>query len=375
AYNFLIARDGTLIAHPGDLKDEQKWQGQLSLEKIDNPDIVRMYRDITAGAEPDAEVTVIDDPDGGNSLLAAFLPGPDWWLVLVYPEELISREAHHAARIVLVLGFSLFVLYYIVVSYVIARQVRSPLGRLQEAIALVTDGRYNEVSQSPDKLPLDQKNEIGQLAAAFLNMARVVFSVNTNLQQIVENRTRELEDANAKLRALSLLDGLTGIHNRRSFDRDLAGVFEQAKQGVETFSLLLCDVDLFKAYNDLYGHTEGDEVLRRIAGVIDANIREGDRVYRYGGEELAVLFNHADGNVAAAIGERILDAVRALGIPHQDGGHGVVTISGGLVEFSPDFQNPTDMVKAADDGLYRAKSSGRNRLETAPGPEQEGTRG
>jgi len=364
AYNFIVSKDGCLVAHPGDLTNELQRKGQLSLDEIDNPDIVRMYHKINTNIDASSQdVSIIEDDKGGNYLLATSLTGPEWWFVMVYPKLLISNEAHQTSRVVLILGLSLFVLYYIAVYFVIARQVRIPLQRLQKAISLVAGGEYKEVLHPSQLLPLEQKNEIGQLASAFLDMSREVCDVNSNLQSIVETRTRELEAANAKLRDLSLLDGLTGIHNRRSFDRDITRVFNQAKNGVESFSLLLADVDHFKDYNDKYGHTAGDEALRKISEVIADNIRKGDRVYRYGGEE--VIFNNAGKESAKKTGARILVAVKEIGIKHEGREQGVITISAGLVEYSPSFESITVMINAADASLYEAKSSGRNRLRVS----------
>lgn len=367
-YNCIFSKNGYLVAHPGELKNELKREGQLSLEKIGDPDLLRMYQLIQNNARTSHdEVSAVEDKEGKNYLIYASLAGPEWWYVSVFPNTIIEREAHQTSRIVLIFGFSLFLLYYIVVILVISSKVRSPLQRLQRAVALVAKGEYREVIQSPELLPLEQKNEIGQLAGMFLDMCEDVNDVHTNLQNIVASRTQELEQANAKLRELSLLDGLTGIHNRRSFDRDIERVFHQAASGVESFVLMLADVDNFKDYNDMYGHTAGDEALRAIAEVIAANIRKDDRVYRYGGEEIAVIFNNVGEESARRTGERIIEAVRELGVEHKGSPHRVITLSAGLVEHDGRFAAVTDMVNAADASLYEAKAAGKNRLRVSDG--------
>ncbi|NDY58073.1 diguanylate cyclase [Desulfovibrio sulfodismutans] len=366
AYNLILSKNGYLIAHPGDLRNELKLKGQLSLDKIGDPGLTRMHQEITAHAGLSTQdVSIIEDAGGGNYLFVAPLTGPEWWFVMVLPKALIAREAHQTSQIVLFLGFSLFVLYYFAVHLIIRGQVKLPLRRLQNAVSLVARGEYERVIATPQLLPLEQKNEIGQLAGLFLDMCREVNGVHENLQHIVESRTRELETANAKLRDLSLLDGLTGIHNRRAFDRDIPRVFAQAANGLASFSLMLADIDFFKNYNDRYGHTAGDVALRRISDVIAANIRDCDRVYRYGGEELAVIFNDADEKTAIQVSERLIAAVRASGLPHASSQHGGVTISAGLAAYSPRFASVTDMIDAADASLYAAKSSGRNCLRVS----------
>lgn len=365
AYNFLIRDDGFLVAHPGEeLTESKKWQGLLSLDKIENQDIVRMHHLINESvSKPFKPLYVLDDEEGGNYLLTARLSGPDWWFITVYPKALITAEAHKASRIVLVLGLSIFLLYYIITYFIIHKQVRNPLQMLQTAVAKVAEGNYNDVAEHPERLPMDQKNEIGRLAGSFLDMSVHVRDVNLHLERIVENRTKELEEANARLRDMSLLDGLTGIHNRRSFDRDIALVFDEAKSGTESFSLMMTDVDFFKNYNDTHGHIAGDEVLRTIADLIAENIRKEDRVYRYGGEELVVIFSNITKDSALQIGERILQAVQERNIEHADSPHNVVTISAGLVEYNAAYQSPTEMIQAADRKLYEAKTGGRNAIK------------
>jgi len=366
AYNFIVSKNGFLIAHPGDLKDELKKKGQLSLEKLNDPDLTRMYQAIRLSPEAQGQgVAVIEDGEGGDYLLAAPLAGPDWWFVTVYPKERISQEAHQASRIVLLLGASLFVLFFVAVYFIVSHEVRSPLGRLEKAVEMVARGEYEEVIARPEALPLELKNEIGQLAKLFLDMCREVNGVNANLQNMVEARTAELESANARLRDLSLLDGLTGMRNRRAFDREFAAAFDRAKSGGTPFSLLLADVDHFKSYNDLYGHTAGDEALRKIAETIANNVRQGDLVYRYGGEEIAVILTDASRETAIQTGARILKAVGDAGISHQGSPHGVLTLSAGVVEFASAFLAAIGMIDAADANLYLAKSAGRNALRPA----------
>ncbi|MEF2231226.1 MAG: diguanylate cyclase [Pseudodesulfovibrio sp.] len=361
-HSFLLSRDGYLIAHPGELRNELKRLGQLSLEKLGDPDLTRIYGEL-GRARPDGNgIAVTEDAAGGGYLISAELSGPRWWLVMVLSKDQLAHDAHQAARIVLLFGFLLFAVYYVTVYFVVSRHVKEPLRELQDAVAKVAIGDYDAVLRSPQTLPLTQKNEIGELAGMFLEMCRKINDVQSNLQELVNSRTRELEDANAQLRELSLLDGLTGIHNRRSFDKDIAAVFRQGQEGVASFHLMLIDVDRFKNYNDAHGHTEGDKALRLVAQVVAANIRREDRAYRYGGEEIAVIFNSADADAARRCGDRILEAVRAADIAHHGSEHGILTISAGLVGYCAHFATVTDMVDAADNSLYRAKSSGRNCL-------------
>jgi diguanylate cyclase (GGDEF)-like protein/PAS domain S-box-containing protein len=171
---------------------------------------------------------------------------------------------------------------------------------------------------------------------------------------------KRLEDG---LRQLSATDGLTGVANRRAFDEALEKEWHRAMRSNEPLSLVMADIDLFKAYNDHYGHVAGDDCLRRVAAAIaDCAKRSGDLVARYGGEEFAVILPRTDAAAAREIAERIRQRVEALGIPHAGnpaGGH--ITISLGISTRTPpqnvDF---VSLMQGADQALYKAKESGRN---------------
>jgi two-component system, cell cycle response regulator len=173
---------------------------------------------------------------------------------------------------------------------------------------------------------------------------------------------RTLETLNAGLAQLASTDALTGVGNRRRFDLDLDAVHARAVRSGQPYSLALLDLDRFKPYNDALGHQAGDEALREVARCVAEQCRQGDEVYRYGGEELAVLF-HGDGLPDTLVaGERIRAAVEALAIPHPT--TGVITISVGMSHVSSaEDLDSRSVVAAADTALYRAKDAGRNRVE------------
>ena len=185
-----------------------------------------------------------------------------------------------------------------------------------------------------------------------------------------------LEESYRRLEALSVTDGLTGIANRRHFDNILAQEFARHVRTGRELSLIFLDIDHFKAFNDLYGHLGGDECLRRIAKVIAASaVRPGDLAARYGGEEFACILAETNHGGAAVVAEFIRQGVLDLAIPH--GGSSAadcVTVSMGVVtvQCDPDG-SPLDIIAAADELLYKAKSSGRNRVEYShvqPVPEE-----
>ena len=173
------------------------------------------------------------------------------------------------------------------------------------------------------------------------------------------------------LRDMALVDGLTGIANRRSFDERLAMELNRARREHSVFALALADVDFFKRYNDRYGHLCGDDCLRQVAAALKhALARPGDMVARYGGEEFACILPATDAAGAASIGKMLAQAVQALAIPHADSAAAsVVTISLGMVVCSPHPDwTPASVIAQADQMLYRAKQNGRARVEICECP-------
>ena len=190
---------------------------------------------------------------------------------------------------------------------------------------------------------------------------------NRELEAVVEERTRALEAANRTLEALSYTDGLTGIANRRSFDRVLAQEWNRGQRAGAPLALVMLDVDLFKHFNDHYGHLAGDGCLQSLArALLHAARRAGDLVARYGGEEFVVLLPNTIVPAALEIARHIQSEIWALALPHAETAPGIVTVSLGVSTLVPSNQHVAeDLVRGADSALYRAKQSGRNCLQSA----------
>jgi diguanylate cyclase (GGDEF)-like protein len=185
-------------------------------------------------------------------------------------------------------------------------------------------------------------------------------------------REEELRVANSHLDALSKIDGLTSLANRRGFDVELEAQWEQSTRLAQPLALLMIDVDYFKLFNDHYGHVEGDDCLRRIGEVIAAAAREGSYLAaRYGGEEFALLLPRTDMPEAMAVAARLRRAIEELVIAHAMTPRGRVTVSIGVAVLAPGTQTSTQvLIEAADAALYAAKRQGRNTVvadaEVAP---------
>jgi len=186
----------------------------------------------------------------------------------------------------------------------------------------------------------------------------------------------ELRAANEKLQVLSLTDGLTGLANRRRFDEALAEEWGRFRRSGQPFALLLLDIDLFKHYNDRFGHQAGDDCLRAVAGVLRQSARRpGDLAARYGGEEMVLIVPNAEAREAESMAGNIRRAVEALGLPNPDSPMGRLTVSIGVAVIGRDeFGDPGELLRAADAAMYEAKRAGRGRVRLAEVNRPDATR-
>jgi diguanylate cyclase (GGDEF)-like protein len=165
-----------------------------------------------------------------------------------------------------------------------------------------------------------------------------------------------------KIKKLTLVDELTGVFNRRKFDIDLRDTLNEAIRYARSMSLLMIDIDFFKKYNDVHGHQMGDMVLRKIGKIFLENKRNTDRVYRYGGEEFSVICSETNKENARIFAERLREVVVKSKFEGEEiiKPRSVLTISVGVANFPFDATKNEDLLKHADDALYRAKAGGRN---------------
>ncbi|HJW03515.1 MAG TPA: diguanylate cyclase [Azospira sp.] len=212
--------------------------------------------------------------------------------------------------------------------------------------------------------PEDETNALGAGGVDFIpkpvNPAVVRARVKTHLT---------LKAQSDLLRQLAFLDGLTGLANRRAFDDALHGEWRHGQHRHSSLALIMIDIDHFKAYNDRYGHQDGDLCLQAVANALKhACGRPRDLVARYGGEEFVCLMPECDLAAGRAKAEELCRAVAALGIPHDASATApMVTISLGVAAAVPDANSsPVWLLATADAALYQAKSGGRNRVCVAP---------
>ena len=170
-----------------------------------------------------------------------------------------------------------------------------------------------------------------------------------------------------QLRSIALMDGLTGIANRRKFESHLTTHWLQCSREKTPLSLFMIDVDYFKKYNDYYGHQEGDNCLKKIAQTIDTSlVRPCDLAARFGGEEFVCLLPKTEASGAMTVAQKVEQAIRALNIAHaQSDVASHVTVSIGIATITPQQNSDSQqLIAAADQQLYNAKKNGRNQIST-----------
>jgi diguanylate cyclase (GGDEF)-like protein len=196
---------------------------------------------------------------------------------------------------------------------------------------------------------LELRRSIATLEQAVLDQEAYV--------ELMQEYQRDIEKVRVALESQSVTDVLTGVQNRRSFDLKLEEECVRARSRQTKLSLLMIDVDHFKGFNDTFGHPAGDEVLCAVAQLLQSELRDCDHLFRYGGEEFAVVMPDTTCKGAFVLGERFRRAVQRAPWPKR-----AVTISIGVAATDGNLTTPTELLQAADRALYHAKQNGRNRV-------------
>jgi len=234
--------------------------------------------------------------------------------------------------------------------------------------------RAIEAGQTPEAAYLDEKavnegviepllNALNGLFHEISERNRDLLELNRTLETKVEERTRSLSEANRRLEEIALTDVLTGLPNRRHALARLAQAWAESSQDDAPLACMMIDADGFKQINDRYGHDAGDEVLRQLSRQLRYAVRTDDVVCRLGGDEFLIICpaTAMDGAVQAAEATRL--EIAGLHVAVGEGGEWAGSISVGVAVRTADMQDPEDLIKAADEGVYLAKRKGRNRVE------------
>jgi len=311
------------------------------------------------------------------------VPSTYWKIVTVTPISHATSAAtalYRALLLTLIIGASGAVIgAFLTLNRILMR----PLARITQQLKAAVDINAEEMLC----LDLDRSDEFGSFAYWFNRRTRKLADaleqlriVRGDLEGRVVDRTDKLEQANLKLelevqqrrraqhylRRQALLDPLTDIANRRSFDASLTAVWRHAAKGGACLALILVDIDLFKQFNHTYGYQVGDQILKSIAQTLVEVARECEahHVARFSGEQFAIILRNTDKAAAIELAEQIRRQVQALAIPHIcEGASGTVTVSIGVASIRPDETTAMEeLVTTAGQALYRAKKEGRNRV-------------
>ncbi|MEK6815633.1 MAG: diguanylate cyclase [Nitrospirota bacterium] len=243
---------------------------------------------------------------------------------------------------------SVFLLEAVIVvaaGIVLGRSVLVPILTLEEGARRFGEGDLSH------RVSLDRGDELGRLAGAFNTMAE------------------RIEKSQRDLMKLSIRDSLTGLYNAGEFARRVEEEKARQERTKRPFSLLMLDLDRFKEVNDTYGHPAGDAVLKAVVTILLSELRQGDTLCRYGGEEFAVILPETPGGGAIVAAERVRGSVAAAPITIAWGKDVHVTVSIGAAVFPDDAKSPEALVAMADEALYAAKRAGRNRVRRFEGAE------
>jgi diguanylate cyclase (GGDEF)-like protein len=195
--------------------------------------------------------------------------------------------------------------------------------------------------------------------------SQIIQNHTNELEETVVKRTEQLEKINQKLTTLSLVDPLTDLGNRRAMEVDLMKVHASGIRHRRAYSVILFDIDFFKKYNDHYGHQAGDKALQMVAIHFRESIRESDSIYRYGGEEFLMIMPDTNNEEALIPVSRIIDNLFGCQIPHSHSPLDYLSTSAGIASSLHQGQRLASwrqVVELADEGLYEAKTSGRNQV-------------
>jgi diguanylate cyclase (GGDEF)-like protein len=303
----------------------------------------------------------------GNGYLTSVVAVPTpsstdltWYIAVRQPLDIALQPARILFYKLLLLGV-IAAIVFALVAYYLALYLSRPIEQLAKSAKRVQN------QQPGVTFPRDHSvREIAQLGQSLQGMTesllgkeRELQEANASLEATVAQRTAALTQANADLLKLATHDALTGVYNRRRFDEKLDECNLLFQRTGRPFALLFIDADHFKQINDTHGHAIGDEVLHQLARLIQGNTRATDFVARYGGEEFAVLLPEVEEPESPeVVAEKIRAAIAAAIFATV--GHVTVSIGIGLAEISD--SNTTALIKRADQQLYQAKWSGRNRV-------------
>jgi two-component system, cell cycle response regulator len=309
------------------------------------------------GRDVPARILIVDDHEDNIELLRARLEARGYRIdTAMDGEQALARVAERTPDLIL-----LDVMMPRLDGFEVVRRLKAD--RTLPFIPIILQTALDSTEHKVEGLDAGADDYItkpinfAELEARVKSMLRI-----KGLQDALEERERELSEVNSRLLKMAQTDSLTELDNRRYLEQRLDEMFEHSRRLKEPVAVVLCDLDRFKSVNDTYGHQVGDVVLKELARILKREAREIDRVGRYGGEEFMLLLPGTVLDAAVTFAERARKAVEAHTFSF-DGGTLQRTMSCGVAAWPhPRIEECDALVRAADDALYVAKETGRNRV-------------
>lgn len=388
---FLIERSGMLVASSSQEKPFRLTQGrspqrvnvlgsQTTYIRLTAQSLVQKGKDFKTIQQPQSfSFTLNHEAAFVKVLPFAISDGIDWLIVIVVPESDVMAQIHAGTQTTTLLCLGALI-GVIVLNTFISRRLVKPIINLNQASQKIAQGEFDHQIDAPNIRELSAlANSFTQMSQELQQSRQQLEDYSRFLEQKVSDRTQSLEQeiqrraaaetalqsANQALQNLAYIDALTQIPNRRQFDERLFQEWQRLKREQLPLSLILCDVDYFKQYNDAYGHQAGDDCLRNIAQAIANTARRpSDLAARYGGEEFVILLPNTSPEGARDVAQQIQIYLQSLQLPHQ--GSKVsqyVTASFGVTSMIPtESATPEQLLLTVDHALYQAKAEGRDRI-------------
>ena len=357
---FVMDSEGQLIATTAEIPTYQIVDGKsvlISADEIENELIHGALSVSVTSDEKTLPQFKIEDEKYYVGYSSYIEYGLDWNIYVISADNDFLLDFKRAtSQTFIILAFAMLISIFF--TSWIAGRVTKPITQLSNAAEALMDGRL---------IPLEdhsRHDELGKLMRNFNSMGEQLTNLVAHLEEEVAERTSELEERNRELSLLSFSDGLTGIANRRKFDEMLLQSWKTEMRYERPVALLMLDIDVFKDYNDFYGHVAGDECLKAIAHYLHTKVRRSsDLAARYGGEEFVVLIQEPDIEKLKEYADEIRQGIEDLKIEHESSPYKFVTVSIGAAYMVPSKNSePDTLIELADQMLYQAKDSGRNQV-------------
>jgi diguanylate cyclase (GGDEF)-like protein len=355
----LVSREGRLILHPRYTRQNSaRTERFLDLDRTEDPELRALWAFLRQHKSAEFLGFV---PELSAYAALRRIETPGWYALTVQPRAVVEKDAWRALQRVAASALFCVAISSLLLFVLLRRQVGTPLRRLSLRAAALSDS-FARIVDAPELIEDRTHDEVRQMELHFSAMADQIVAARDVLEDRVRERTEALERANDELRSLADRDPLTGLANRRKLSADFRE-FTAYGPCTSAACVLLFDVDHFKRINDRFGHQSGDQVLVAIAETATSLMRPTDTIARVGGEEFLILLPDTTPDAAWRVARRLHEALAACRIPVEREMI-AFTVSIGIAAVGPE-DTLRSVYRRADEALYRAKRSGRNRVERA----------